>query len=42
MEPTDASIQMMGQNDMSLLSQSFIPNFIKNAEDEDQSHDITG
>jgi hypothetical protein len=42
MEPTETSIDMMGRNDLSVLSQSYQPNFIKNAEDEDQSFDLKG
>ena len=39
MEQTETSL-MMGANEMSILSQSFMPNLIRNAEDEDQSLDL--
>lgn len=38
MEPTETSL--MGANELSILSDSFVPNFIRNAADEDQSLDI--
>jgi hypothetical protein len=38
MQANETSL-MMGQNELSVNSQSFIPNFIRNADDEDQSHD---
>jgi len=39
MEPTETSL-MMGRNELSLSSESFVPNFIRNQVDEDQSLDI--
>jgi len=39
MEPTETSL-MMGANELSILSQSYMPNLIRNAEDEDQSFDL--
>ena len=39
MEPTETSL-MMGHNELSLSSESFVPNFIRNQVDEDQSLDI--
>jgi hypothetical protein len=39
MEPTETSL-MMGHNELSLNSESFVPNFIRNQADEDQSLDI--
>ena len=36
MEPTETSL-MMGRNELSLGSESFVPNFIRNKVDEDQS-----
>ena len=39
MEPTETSL-MMGGNELSLLSESYVPNFIRNAADEDQSLDV--
>ncbi len=41
MEPINESSLMVGQNDLSLLSQSFVPNFIRNTEEEDQSNDLS-
>jgi hypothetical protein len=41
MEPTETSLQM-GQNELSILSQSFVPNFIRSADDDDQSYDPKG
>jgi hypothetical protein len=35
MEPLNETSLMMGRNDMSLLSESFVPNFIRNVEEED-------
>ena len=39
MEGAETSL-IMGRTEMSLQSQSFVPNFIKNADDEDQSFDL--
>ena len=39
MEPTETSL-MMGANELSILSQSYMPNLIRNADDEDQSFDL--
>jgi hypothetical protein len=41
MEPLNETSLMMGQNDLSLLSQSFVPNFIRNVEEEDQSNELS-
>ena len=41
MEPTETSLQM-GQNELSLLSQSFVPNFIRTTDDNEQSYEPTG
>ena len=38
MEPTETSLQM-GQNELSILSQSFVPNFIRTSDENDQSYD---
>jgi hypothetical protein len=41
MEPLNETSLMMGQNDLSLLSQSFVPNFIRNVEEDDQSNELS-
>jgi len=33
MEPNETSLMM--QNELSLMSQAFVPNFIRNADDDD-------
>jgi hypothetical protein len=41
MEPTETSLQM-NQNELSILSQSFVPNFIRTTDDNDQSYEAKG
>lgn len=40
MEPSETTLSM--QQQLNLMSASFVPNFIRNQEDEDQSFDQTG
>ena len=40
MDPSETTLTM--QQQLSLMSASFVPNFIRNQEDDDQSFDQTG
>jgi hypothetical protein len=40
MEPSETTLSM--QQQLNLMSASFVPNFIRNQEDDDQSFDQTG
>jgi hypothetical protein len=40
MEPNETSLAMM--NELSTMSQAYVPNFIRNADDNDQSFDQKG